>query len=47
MLSQATPGSPRMISTWILRNRFCRCSPLSNDDIISGLRMVMDFRGQV
>ena len=37
-------------SKWILRNLFCCCSNLSNDDIISkspGLRMGMDFRGQV
>ena len=39
---------------WILRNPFCCCSNLSNDDIISkidskrpGLRMGMDSRGQV
>ena len=34
-------------SKWILRNLFCCCSNLSNDDIISkrpGLSM--DFRGQ-
>ena len=37
-------------SKWILRNLFCCCSYLRNDDIISkrpGLRMGMDFRGQV
>ena len=37
-------------SKWILRNRFCCCSNLSNDDIIfprPGLRMDMNFRGQV
>ena len=37
-------------SKWILRNRFCCCSKLSNDDIIflrSGLRIGMNFRGQV
>ena len=35
-------------SKWILRNLFCCCSNLSNDDIISerpGLRIGMDFRG--
>ena len=35
-------------SKCILRNLFCCCSNLSNDDIISkrpGLRMGMDFRG--
>ena len=34
-------------SEWILRNLFCCCSNLSNDDIISyrpGLRMGMDYR---
>ena len=38
-------------SKWILRNLFCCCSNLSNDDIISlrpGLRMQgKNFRGQV
>ena len=31
----SAPECPRMISTWILRNLFCCCSNLSNDDIIS------------
>ena len=36
-------------SKWILRNLFCCCSNLSNDDIISerpGLRIGMNFRGE-
>ena len=51
MVFKGTTGGYEHIysnSKWILRNLFCCCSNLSNDDIISkrpGLRMGMDFRG--
>ena len=50
MVFKGTTGGYERIywnSKWILRNLFCCCSNLSNDDIISkrpGLSM--DFRGQ-